>query len=103
MHDKMKSSLRDPSLDTEEKCLLHATLQKRINQEEHNLHQSIWDNLATKMCYEDENAASKFWAHSVKEKKPRDTIVELQTMDSSDNQPVYEAQSKDGQPCKSLL
>ena len=60
MHDMMKSSLRDPSLDTEEKCLLHATLQERINQEECNLHQSIQDNLAAKMHYKDENAASKF-------------------------------------------
>ena len=32
MCDKLKSSLRDPSLDTEEKCLLHATLQERINE-----------------------------------------------------------------------
>ncbi|KAF8240551.1 hypothetical protein L208DRAFT_1528123, partial [Tricholoma matsutake] len=63
--DKMKSSLRDPSLDTEEKCLL--PLQERINQEERNLHQSVRDNLAAKMRYEDENAASKFWARSVKE------------------------------------
>ena len=84
MCDKMKSSLRDPSLDIEEKCLLHTTLQERMNQKECNLHQSIRDNLATKMHYKDENAASKFWACSVKEKKPRDTVVELQTMESPD-------------------
>ena len=43
MCDKLKSSLRDPSLDTEEKCLLHTTLQERMNQKECNLHQSIRD------------------------------------------------------------
>ena len=61
------------------------------SREECNLHQSVWDNIAAKIHQEDENAASKFWAWSVKEeKKPRDTILELKTLDSPDDQPMFE-------------
>lgn len=44
------------------------------------LHNNKRDHLATKIRLESESAASKMWAKSGKEQKPRDTIIELRNL-----------------------
>ncbi|KAG2037390.1 hypothetical protein BDR03DRAFT_957582 [Suillus americanus] len=45
------------------------------------------------MSLECESATSKVWSRIGKTPKPRDTIIELKTLDSPLNAPVYESRS----------
>lgn len=94
LKSRMKESLNDPNLDEEEKSFVSSELQECINKLERTRHQKIRDNVSAKMKMESELPTSKSWAQLVKNKKTRDIIAELKTLDSPPESPVYEKRSK---------
>jgi hypothetical protein len=85
--------MADPNLSEEDKRIIGLHIQEKLNRLEITQHNKARDHLATKIHLESESAASKFWAQSGKEQKPRDTIIELKTLDSDSANPTYESRS----------
>lgn len=86
---QLRATNNDPNLPEEDKCIVSIVLQDQLNQLEIIQHDKTRDNLTARMRLENESPASKLWAKSGREQKPRDTIIELKTLDSPSDAPVY--------------
>lgn len=90
---QLKTTMADPNLSEEDKRIVSLHIQEQLNELEIQHHNNNRDHLATKICLESESAASKFWAKSGREQKPRDTIVELRDLNSVTDNPTHECRS----------
>jgi hypothetical protein len=89
LQSQLRATTNDPTLQDEDKRIACIVLQEQLNQLEITQHDRARDNLAAKMRLENESPASKLWAKSGKEQKPRDTIIELRVPNSPPEDPVY--------------
>lgn len=89
LQSQLRATMNDPTLKDEDKRIACIVLQDQLNQLEITQHVRARDNLAAKMRLENESPASKLWAKSGKEHKPRDTIIELRSPNSPHDDPIY--------------
>ncbi|KAG2116710.1 Endonuclease/exonuclease/phosphatase [Suillus discolor] len=90
---QLKTCLNDHNLPEDKQQFVGIELQEKISNLERKHHENIRDNLAVKMRIKCESPVSKLWSRSGKDIKPRDTIVELKTIDSPAEAPIYESRS----------
>ena len=89
LQGRLQTTLNDTTIPDDDCLLLSANLRERINTTRQSLHNSICDCSHLKMRVECESPTSRLWAQSGKDKKPRDSIVELLSLDSTPEAPTY--------------
>jgi len=87
--------LNDTTIPDDARLLLSSELREKINTLRKTLHDSTRDCTHLKIRIESESPTSGLWAKSGKEKKARDAITELQTLDSPPDAPRYVNRSCD--------
>ncbi|KAG6330199.1 hypothetical protein ID866_8891, partial [Astraeus odoratus] len=93
LQEQLQTTLNDTTMPDEERLLISAELREKISTIKHTLHYSKRDKSHLKLKIECESPTSKLWSKLGKESKPRDTISELKSLDSSPEHPTYIARS----------
>ena len=95
LKENLRQVLNDSTIPDDDRLLLSCELRERINTLRQSIHDSTRDRSHLKIQIESESPTSGLWAKSGKEKKARDVISELQTLDSPPDNPQYINRSSD--------
>ena len=89
LQEWVQTILNDSTIPDDDCLLLSTDLREQINTTRQTLYNSVCDCSHLRMRIECESPASRLWAQSGKDRKPRDSITELLSPNSTPDVPTY--------------